>query len=249
MTPAITQQQAAFTDSKKSALRLYRELVVGDASLAHFAHYELLTTLFGNLSGLAGMALRTLLYPGLFASCGSRPAFGRGMLIRTPKNIRLGAKVMLDDYSVLDARGADGAIELGDFVAVGRYTTLAAKNGKIKLGNAVNISSHCRIATISDIEIGESTLVAAFCYIGPGNHQQEDGKPLIASPMEDKGGVKIGKHVWLGTRVTVLDGVTIGDGAIVGAHSLVRDDVPAGAVVAGSPAKILKTAAELQNSR
>ena len=51
--------------------------------------------------------------------------------------------------------------------------------------------------------------------------------------------VRIGSNSWIGTRATILDGVTIGQNAIVGAHSLVKDDVPDGAVVAGTPAKIL----------
>jgi acetyltransferase-like isoleucine patch superfamily enzyme len=88
------------------------------------------------------------------------------------------------------------------------------------------------------VEIGESTLVAAFSYIGPGNHKRGDGtKALIEEEMEIKGGVKIGARCWIGAHTTILDGVTIGDDAIVGAHSMVREDVPAGATVVGVPAK------------
>ncbi|MCB0320464.1 MAG: hypothetical protein KDD60_06010 [Bdellovibrionales bacterium] len=59
--------------------------------------------------------------------------------------------------------------------------------------------------------------------------------------MDLKGGVTIGKNVWIGTRATILDGVTIGDGAVIGAHSLVRESVPSGAVVAGTPAKVIRS--------
>lgn len=243
MKPAMTAQQAAFTDTNKSGIALYKDIAVGQASYLHFLHYELSQLLLSGLPGLPGFALRSVFYPKLFSACGARPAFGRSVLLRVPAQITLGKKVLIDDFVALDVRGKESAIALGDFVSVGRHSTVAAKGGAISVGNASNIGSYCRIATQSGITVGESTLIAAYVYIGPGNHQQDGDEPLISSAMELKGGVTIGSHVWIGARATILDGVTIGDNAIVGAHSLVREDVPAGAVVAGTPAKIIKLAA------
>jgi acetyltransferase-like isoleucine patch superfamily enzyme len=240
MKPAMTAQQAQFTAEDSSALKLYRELVVGKASLPHWLYYEFCTTLFSNLPGLLGMGARMLLFPPLFAGVGVRPAIGRGVLIRQPRAITLGKRVLVDEYAALDVRGENGAIQLGDFCSVGRYSSLVAKSSQIVCASGVNIGSYCRIATQSKIEIGESTLIAAYAYIGPGNHQQGDEEtPLIAREMEIKGGVRIGARVWIGTKATILDGVTIGDGAIVGAHALVRDNVPAGATVVGVPARVV----------
>ena len=58
--------------------------------------------------------------------------------------------------------------------------------------------------------------------------------------MEIKGGVKIGKHVWIGSGALIMDGVTIGDGAIIGAQSLIKEDVPPGATAVGTPARVIK---------
>jgi acetyltransferase-like isoleucine patch superfamily enzyme len=195
--------------------------------------------LFGNLPGVLGFLARAITQPALLGSCGKRPGIGRQVQIRNPRAVFLGNKVLLDDYAVLDPQGPGASLELSDSVSVGKFSLLVAKKGRIKLESAVNIASHCRIATESQIEIGESTLVAAYCYIGPGNHQHHGQGPLIEQPMDIKGGVKIGKHVWIGTRSTIMDGVTIGDGAIVGAHSFVTRDVPAGATVVGTPARIV----------
>lgn len=236
----MTAQQAGFTTDSKSGFALYRELAVGRSSLGFLAWYELCTLICGGLPGLPGYALRSLCYPSLFGACGRRPGIGRSVLFRNPRAVSLGSKNLIDDFAVLDVRGEQAGITLGDFVSIGRFSSLVAKSGTIDLAHGVNIGSYCRIATQSKITIGESVLIAAYAYIGPGNHQQGDEEtPLIAREMDIRGGVRIGAHAWIGTRATILDGVTIGERAIVGAHALVREDVPAGAIVAGTPAKVI----------
>lgn len=58
--------------------------------------------------------------------------------------------------------------------------------------------------------------------------------------------IHIGNHVWIGTRVTILSGVNVGNGAVIAAGALVTKDVPAGALVGGIPAKIIKEKVEWQ---
>lgn len=239
--PAVTPQQRTVAAGIDSPFRLYRRLAVGNGTLSELLWFEL-CTLFGvNLPGILGYGFRSVLYPSLFHSCQGRPAIGRGVTLRNPRAMRLGRKVMIDDGAVLDARGDSAEITLGEMVSIGRYTTLAAKDGVISLGAGVNVGSYCRVATQSSVRIEESVLIAAYCYIGPGNHQRGDGvTPLIERPMEIRGGVHIGKHAWIGARVTILDGVSIGEGAIVGAHSVVLKDVAPGEIVAGAPARPLR---------
>lgn len=238
--PAMTPQQAKFASGGESAFKKYKDLAVGDASLAVFIWYELLTLGISGLPGVLGMGLRAALYPTLLGACAGKLAMGRGVVLRNPGKTFLGRSVLIDDYAALDVRGPGSKIELADCVSIGRFSTVAAKGGVVSLGRGVNIGSYCRIATQSRISFGESVLVAAYCYIGPGNHQAGDGEtPLIAREMDIKGGVEIGSHAWIGAHSTILDGVKIGSGAIIGAHSLVKDDVPAGAVAAGSPARII----------
>lgn len=241
--PAMTPQQAKFSTSTGiSALELYRELAVGEAGWGCLVWYELVTLIASGAPGLLGLGLRAALYPTLLGKSGARAAFGRGVVLRNPKRVMLGNRVLADDYSVLDVRGM-GQITLGDHVTIGRFTTLAAKDGAIEFGAGCNIGSYCRIATQSSVRLGQSVLVGAFSYIGPGNHQSaHDGRPLITQEMEIKGGVEIGSHAWIGAGVTILDGVKIGERAVVGAHSLVLSDVPAGVTVAGAPAKVIKSA-------
>jgi acetyltransferase-like isoleucine patch superfamily enzyme len=237
-TTAVTPQQARLTSG---AFSTYRAYVMGKAHLSCFFWYEVVTTLLSGLPGLLGYGLRAAFYPTLFQQCAGKIGIGKGTTVRCPHLIKLGRKVLLDDYAVLDIRG-DGSIELGDQVVIGRFSSITAKEAPIRIAAGTNISSFCRIATQSGIDIGESVLIAAYSYIGPSNHQKIEGKSLISSPMENRGGVKIEDHVWIGAHTTILDGVTIGTGAIVGAHSFVTEDVPAHTTVVGIPARIVKTA-------
>jgi len=235
---ALSPQQRALTDGT-SALSSYRELSSSGSNLVQFIYQEFVTTLFSGLAGVLGFGTRTFLYPFMFDKCGRRPAVGRNVLFRSPRLVQIGDKVLIDDYATLDVRSG-GRINLGSFCSIGRFTSLVCKGESIRLEPGVNIGSYCRIATQSEIIIGASTLVAAYCYIGPGNHTVPDSNtPIIEQEMELGGGVRIGQGVWIGTRATILDGVSIGDGAVIGAHSLVRENVPAGAIVVGTPARII----------
>lgn len=239
-SPAMTPQQRKVTEG---GLHTYKTLVAGqDATWLSLFIFEAYQLFLSSLPGILGLGLRSFFAQFIFGKAGKRPAIGRNVSIRCPKNILLGSSVVIDDGAAIEVRGQEGKIQIGDRVIVGKNSIITSKNAELILHSGVNISTNCRIATQSKVEIGESTLIAAYAYIGPGNHQLGDeNAPLIEQPMEIKGGVKIGKHCWIGARATILDGVTIGDGAIIGAHSLVKDDVPAGSTVAGTPAKIIQT--------
>jgi acetyltransferase-like isoleucine patch superfamily enzyme len=241
--PTITPQQQRLRQGG-NPIQTYKQLVSADKGWPWFIAFECYEMLLSHLGGLIGLGLRSLVLPLFLGNSPKSPAIGRGVRIRQANRIKMGSSVFVDDYSVLDVRVKDNAesgISLEDYCFIGRGTILAAKNGKIRLGQGSNISSHCRLATESELTLGKSVLVAAYCYIGPGNHQtDEEGRPLIDQEMVNKGGVIIGDNVWIGSRTTILDGVTVGANAIIGAHSLVKDDVPAGATVAGVPAKIIK---------
>ena len=100
------------------------------------------------------------------------------------------------------------------------------------------------IVAVENIEIGEYTMLGANTNIydtdfHPVNPEERlNQKSIIDAPHSP---VKIGKHCWLGTNVTVLKGVTMGDNVTVGAMSLVNKDVPDSVIVGGIPVSIIKT--------
>ena len=112
----------------------------------------------------------------------------------------------------------------------------------LKIGNNVSISGHCTISAVERVTIEDNVLIARYAYIADHTHAYSD--PSI--PIKDQGVTKISpvlikNGAWLGQNVIICPGVTIGKNSVVAANSIVRQDVPDFTVVAGSPAKAIKS--------
>ena len=110
---------------------------------------------------------------------------------------------------------------------------------QISIGTATYINRNTFIDAILSVTIGEHCAIGPNCYITDHDHGMDlERKPLeqpmIAQP------TKIGDRVWLGAKVIVLKGVTIGDDVIIGAGSVVTKDIPSQTVAVGIPAKVIK---------
>lgn len=122
-------------------------------------------------------------------------------------------------YAYLEARHPDARIEIGNRVALNNAFTAIAFD-RITIGDDTLIGSNCRIL---DSDAHDLT---------PGNRLT--GQPATAP-------VTIGKGVFIGSNVTLLKGVTIGDNAVIGHSAVVTKDVPANAIAAGNPARVIRT--------
>lgn len=142
----------------------------------------------------------------------------------------------------------DGAkIHLAERVQLSRMTTLICKYGELKVGSDTFIGSGSVIAAREKIVIGCDGLIGEGVTIRDQDHgTQLDGQAYRLQPYRTAP-IIIGHNVWIGARASILRGVSIGDNAVIGANSVVVSDVPEGAVVAGAPAQIIKTAAERLN--
>ena len=114
------------------------------------------------------------------------------------------------------------------------FPPLRSDFGKaLRIGCDVFINSGCAFQDQGGITIGDRCLIGHNAVITTLNHDMDPAKRGDMHPAP----VILGDDVWLGANVTILPGVTLGDGAVVGASSTVTKDVPAGAVVVGTPAK------------
>jgi len=238
-----SSSREALYERRERPLKKYIRLVLGKGGTRALLNYELRIMLLANIPGALGIFLRQKFYRSLFRRMGRNVILGKGISIRHPSKISLGDNVAIDDYCALDARGGDDSgISIGDNTIVSRNTILRTKDGTISIARDSGIGSNCVLASASTLEIGENLLMAScVCVLAGGQHAFDRVDiPIVSQGMVSRGGITIGRNVWLGTRVTVLDGVQIGDEAVIGACSLVNKDIPEYAIAYGIPAKVVK---------
>lgn len=143
-------------------------------------------------------------------------------------------------------------IELGQSVHIERGNRIEAVykfegmnyHPSISIGNCVYISPNCHIGAINSIIIEDYVLIGSGCLIIDHSHGRSTQKELTIPPnkrpLYSKGPIHIEKNVWIGEHAVILPGVRVGEGAVIGANSVVTKDVPAKSVVAGNPAKVIK---------
>ena len=136
--------------------------------------------------------------------------------------------VLLEDNATLESNGF--SFYYGADVQV-------FKGAKLVLGKDSFINSDCKVRCHKEITIGDDCAISHDFTVMDSDAHELDGS-------RNTNPVHIGNHVWIGTRVTILNGVTVGDGAVIAAGSLVTKDVPAGALVGGVPAKVIKEKVE-----
>lgn len=124
------------------------------------------------------------------------------------------------------------------FVIKSGAHVIIAKNAQLILGSGF-INRNVKIRCFDRIEIGDDVAVSENVTIW-----DSDAHTMEYEGFQKTQPVKIGNHVWIGTNVTILKGITIGDGAIIAANSLVSKSIPPGCLAAGSPAKVIKEQVE-----
>jgi acetyltransferase-like isoleucine patch superfamily enzyme len=236
----ISRAQDQLFNRRQSAREKYVSLVVGRPGWPALVRHEMVTLTSQHVPGALGLVLRKTLYPLLLGSCGRNVVFGQNVVLRHPHKIRIGDDVVIDDNCLVDAKGdSNHGITIGSGVFIGRNTILSCKNGNIELEDGANIGFNCEIFSASVVRVGRDTLIAAYCYLIGGDHDFSDPSQPIVNQARRSAGVTIGASAWIGAGAKILDGVTVGDRAIVGAAALVREAVPAGAIAAGVPARII----------
>ena len=123
-------------------------------------------------------------------------------------------------------------------------STASHSSPSLTIGNHVFIGEYCHITCANRISIGNGVLTGRFVLITDNAHGGSTYSDMkthpLCRPIISKGEVVINDYVWIGDKATILPGVHIGEGAIIGAGSVVTKDIPAYSIAAGNPARVIK---------
>ena len=153
-------------------------------------------------------------------------------------DVILGRHAQLQRYPVWG--GGGGTIHVSTGCCIAEGALLIPSGGSIFLGENVSVGSYSILNGHGGLSIGRDSLIAAHCYLIPENHSFARRDVPIRLQGSSRKGIRIGIDVWIGCGCAILDGVHIGDGAIIAAGAVVTKDVPPYAIVGGVPATLLR---------
>jgi len=140
--------------------------------------------------------------------------------------------------------GSGGEVQLGDRVMLGRNVHLQTQGGRIEIGSGTSVQDDCRL--YGDVSLGDDCILAPNVYASSGNHAFADRPhlPIVLqeamAPQESRR-IEVGDDCWIGINAVIMRGVTVGNGAIIGAGAVVTRDVAPYAIMAGVPARAIGT--------
>ena len=157
-------------------------------------------------------------------------------------DLRLGQNVYLAPRVLIVETADGGSVSLGDKVAIHRDAILeTGRRGYIQIGAGSSVHTGCQLkAYIEPILVGEGVMIAGNVAIYSYDHGMAPGQTIRSQPITAKAPVSIQNDAWVGTGAIILSGITVGEGAVVAAGAIVTRDVPAGAIVAGNPARVIR---------
>lgn len=179
------------------------------------------------------------------------------------KGVHVGQNFYIEGTPYLKVRGRYDNIRIGDNVKIfGNIDLRNRENGKIVIGNEVEIDNDCRLVSANDavlefkdkcfigpycvfnagtdITLGSYTISGGFIHMQSSNHGMARDEKIWLQK-HNYGPISIGEDVWLGGGCSILQGVTLADGAVVAAKAVVTKDVAAFTIVAGVPAVVIGT--------
>jgi acetyltransferase-like isoleucine patch superfamily enzyme len=181
-----------------------------------------------------------------FLKTGNKVFIGSNTKIQNSRNIVFGKSVTIDKHCVIDGFSSE-KILIGDCVKIGAFSTLSStshlsKYGKgLRMGNNSAVGQFTEFGAAGGIEIGNDVIMGSYISFHSENHNFSDTSKLIREQGVTSKGIKLGNNIWVGAKVTFLDGCVVGNNSVVAAGAVVNGTYPDNSIIGGVPAKVLKS--------
>jgi acetyltransferase-like isoleucine patch superfamily enzyme len=136
--------------------------------------------------------------------------------------------------------GPNAEIKLGRWSWIGHGTKLRCHEGTVEIGAKTVMGQECTISAFQHVSIGRECVIADRVMLIDFDHGMVEVERPVRLQGIYKRDVRVGNNVWIGYGACILRGVTVGDNAVIGTGAVVTKDVPANAVVAGVPARVIR---------
>jgi acetyltransferase-like isoleucine patch superfamily enzyme len=184
------------------------------------------------------------------ATAGRRFGLRPGVRVVYPRCLVVGDDVTICEHSYLHCLSAQG-VRIGSHTSIDRNLWLHCggtpgdyDHGYFEIGEHSFVGCNAVMGAGGGIRIGNYVLIGQGVNIHAESHRFADPARLIREQGVRYRGIVLGDDVWIGSKATILDGVTIGRGAVIGAGAVVTGSVPPYAVVTGVPARVMGTRRE-----
>lgn len=171
---------------------------------------------------------------------------GRGVSFFYLSKIKWGKFLRLGDFVFISALSKNG-IQFGNNVTIGAFsriivsTTLNNLGDTIIIGDSVGIGEYASLGGAGGLAIGSECIIGPYLSCHPENHNYADLNVSIRHQGVNRKGIKIGRNCWIGSKVSILDGVELGEGCVIAAGAVVTKSFPENSIIGGVPAKLIKT--------
>lgn len=178
-----------------------------------------------------------------------RAMFGSGVKLQYAHKISWGKYLKLGDHVRLSGLGREG-IKLGNKVSIGSFSQLIVSTTFDNLGESIIIEDNvgmgefAYIGGAGGVRIGKNSIIGQYLSMHPENHIYADTRAEIRKQGVVRKGINVGENCWIGSKVTILDGVNIGPHSIIAAGAVVTKSFPPYSIIGGVPAKLLKSRKE-----
>ena len=183
-----------------------------------------------------------------FLKTGKKVFIGSNTRILNSSNIVFGQNVTIGSHCEIDGYASEKII-LGDCVKIGCYSKLLSTSHFSKFGKGLTMGNNSAIGDFTHfgapggIEIGNDVIMGSYISFHSENHNFTDTSKLIREQGTSSKGIKLGNNIWVGAKVTFLDGCVVGNNSVVAAGAVVNGVYPDNVVIGGIPARVIKTLA------